>query len=527
MARDKKLRTVIMHDPELDDMNTIIRYLLYANEFKTEGIIYSSSQFHWKGDSEGTLFKGESEHTRYGIGPIAKWRWDDGSTFMDEAVEAYGEIYENLIKHAEGYPEPQLLKEKILSGNIEFPGDITKDSPGSQCIRELILDHKPGNLYLLTGAGQSTIGRALKSIEEEFKGSLEWKTLFARIGEKVIIQSFGDQDGVYKSYIGPHWPNIEFREMATMTWGYFTRKVLLKEDQQYVSAAWTKEHVSSIGPLGKLYMTWGDGRQMHKNDFSDYFGFSNVSKEQLSQMGYIPWYGESEEKGSWISEGDTSMYMNLLANGLDAHIAPSYGGWGGRNGEDEDPKGQLSRDYPSARWFGAAQLDFATRLKWSVTSEYKNANHPPIVELIDDDIRRVKPGEIVKLFVKAMDPDGDHLIGKWWQYVEAGSYPRRIAFLEDEDQNTGFFNFDEIRKTSQPAKSITYPFQVPSPDEFIIEDLKLESIEVINHIKIPTDATSGQTFHFIAEIKDYGNPSLKSYKRVVLIVDRKSGGNNE
>ena len=50
MTRNKKLRTEVMHDPELDYLNTIVRYLLNSNQFDTEGLIYSSSRFHWKGD---------------------------------------------------------------------------------------------------------------------------------------------------------------------------------------------------------------------------------------------------------------------------------------------------------------------------------------------------------------------------------------------------------------------------------------------------------------------------------------------
>jgi hypothetical protein len=34
-----------------------------------------------------------------------------------------------------------------------------------------------------------------------------------------------------------------------------------------------------------------------------------VTVEQLKELGYMPWYGEVEEPGSWISEGDTSMYI--------------------------------------------------------------------------------------------------------------------------------------------------------------------------------------------------------------------------
>ncbi|WP_163536285.1 DUF1593 domain-containing protein [Gracilibacillus sp. YIM 98692] len=507
MVRDKKLRTVVMHDPELDDQNTIVRYLLYSNQFETEGLIYSSSMFHWKGDGKGTLFHGESEHSNFDLGPISSWRWDEGSRFIEEAVDIYAEVYPNLSVHAEGYPAPDALRSRIYEGNIDFPGNISKDSPGSNLIKKLILDDKPGPLYLLTGTGQSTIGRALKCIEEEFKHTEQWKRIYHKVSKKVIIQSFGDQDGVYENYIFPNWPGIEFRQMATTIWGYFARQVVLKEDRHYLSAAWTRENVSKVGPFGEFYVVWGDGKQMHNNDITDFFGFSGVTVEQLKELGYSPWYGNVEEPGSWISEGDTSMFMNLLDNGLDGHVDASYGGWGGRNGKDVDPDGVASKDYSSSCWFGAAQRDFAARLKWTVTSKYEDANHQPIVNVVDLESNIVRPGQTITLKGVVKDPDGDHLTGRWWQYKEAGTYPGEVELISiGESQNT--------------KPKYTYPFNVPSPSSLQIAEMTRDEIEITSQFTVPTDAADGQTLHFILEAWDNGDNPLTSYKRVVLTVAR-------
>lgn len=40
----KKTRTIVTTDGELDDVDSFIRLLLYANEFSIEGLIISSSQ---------------------------------------------------------------------------------------------------------------------------------------------------------------------------------------------------------------------------------------------------------------------------------------------------------------------------------------------------------------------------------------------------------------------------------------------------------------------------------------------------
>ena len=63
-----KPRTIVTTDGEVDDQDSFVRLLLYANEFDLIGLVYSSSQWHYKGDGKGTLYTSELEmtKTRYG-----------------------------------------------------------------------------------------------------------------------------------------------------------------------------------------------------------------------------------------------------------------------------------------------------------------------------------------------------------------------------------------------------------------------------------------------------------------------------
>lgn len=502
----KKPRTVLLLDPELDDQNSLVRYLLYSNNFDTKGIVYQSSSVHWKGDGKGTLFQGASEHSRMGIGPIASWRWDEGTRFIEEAIDIYSEVYPNLSVHAKGFPLPNELGSRIYEGNVEFPGDISKDSQGSELIKSLLLDKEPGPLYLLTGAGHSTVGRALKSIEEEYKNTAKWNQIYQKVSKKAIIQSWGDQDGVYANYIGQNWPDIEFRNMRTTIWGYSARRAVLPEDRHYLSAAWTRENVTKVGPFGEFYMVWGDGKQMHKNDITDFFGFAGLNRDQLRELGYNVWT-DPQEAGSWISEGDTPIFMNLIDNGLEAHEDFSYGGWGGRDGEDINPNGVASKDYSSARWFGAAQRDFATRMHWTVTPEYSDANHAPVIEVMDTKHTNVSPGKTVTLEATVKDPDGDHLTGRWWRYEEADTYGGKIELVN-------------LQEKEIPQPVYTYPFNVPAPGSPEIEKVIQDEIEVSYQFTVPSNAKDGDTLHFIFEATDNGNQSLTSYQRVVYTVKK-------
>src|SRR6478609_9769124 len=113
-------RIVITCDPELDDNNSLIRFLLYSSDLQVEGLIYASSAFHWKGDGKGTKwYVPGREYARFGLDtcPCESWRWAKDERFIDDAVDAYAKVYANLKVHNPNYPNPDSLKSKIRVGN--------------------------------------------------------------------------------------------------------------------------------------------------------------------------------------------------------------------------------------------------------------------------------------------------------------------------------------------------------------------------------------------------------------------------
>jgi hypothetical protein len=469
-------RTIVTADPELDDSNSLVRFLLYTNDVQPEGLVYASSRYHWKGDGKGTtMYLPGREYSR--LGPQTSWRWKPGERFIDDAVDIYSKVYDNLKVHDANYPTPESLRAKIRVGNVEFEGDISKDTPGSDLIKQVLLDDKGGRVYLLAWGGQSTIARALKSIQLQYENKPGWPNIAEAVSKRAIIQAFGDQDGTYASYIKPNWPKIEFRSMATGTWGYGARSVVLPEFAKYLSAAWTGKHVSKVGPFGSFYRVWGDGKQMVPGDMTDYFGFSGLTAQELKAKGYWVWT-PVQEKGSWISEGDSSTFMNLLANGLRAYEDATYGGWGGRKGNDSDAGGKKPPDYATARWFEFAQLDFVARLQWSVTPKFGGANHAPRVSMDGGLNVTAFAGDTVPLKAAATDPDGNALTVRWQQYKDAGTYSGVVTFSN--------------------AKSL------------------------VSSIQVPHDAQPGQTIHLLLQVTDNGTPALTSFQRVIVTISRKS-----
>jgi hypothetical protein len=540
-----KPRVVLTHDPELDDVNTMIRALLYSTDFAIEGLVYSSASIHFKGDGKGTTqYVAGREYARLGRGPVTSWRWPARERWIDEIVDAYAKVYANLTVHDPDYPTPAHLKSRIKWGNVEFDGDYSKDTDGSNLIKSLLLDHRPGPLFVTAGGGQSTIARALKSIYDQHARTPDWNAIRDKVSRKLVIIPFGDQDGTNGRYIRPNWPDVATWQLAMINFGYGARGAHTPENLLYLGTKWTMENVSSRGPLGALYRVWGDGKEMSPGDPTDYFGLSGLTADELRAKGYWVWT-QPQEKGSFISEGDTPTFMNLLDNGLRAHEDGLWGGWGGRRraavaagggrggpvtpaapddpgvalglapagstanapppaaapdpaaGRGRNPAGgqfaagrggpggggrggqQVSPNTAlvNARFFAAAQHDFATRLKWSVTPNYKDANHEPVVRITGSLAMSAQPGQSIRLRGAVTDPDRDAVTVMWWQYHDAGTYPGDIVIPNATSLDT------------------TLP--------------------------IPGDALPGQTIHVILEATDRGTPSLTRYQRVVVTVSAK------
>ena len=128
-AAATKPRVVITQDPELDDVNTVIRALLYTTDFRLEGLVYASASIHFKGDGKGTTqYIAGREYARLGRGPVTSWRWPDKEKWIDEIVDAYEKVYANLKVHDPDYPTPAAVRSKIKWGNVEFDGDYSKDT---------------------------------------------------------------------------------------------------------------------------------------------------------------------------------------------------------------------------------------------------------------------------------------------------------------------------------------------------------------------------------------------------------------
>ncbi|MDX8339414.1 DUF1593 domain-containing protein [Draconibacterium sp. IB214405] len=502
-----KPRTIVTCDPELDDNNSMIRFLLHATDFQIDGLVYTSSRFHWKGDGKGnTQFIEGSEYDQLGLGPQTSWRWSPDERFINDILDAYEACYTNLKVHDPEYPSPEYLKSVTVYGNCSFEGDYSEDTDGSNLIKKNILDDKPGPLFIQAWGGSSTIAAALRSIEDDYKNTPEWDDVYKKVCDKVALCLSGDQDNAYNNYIAVNWPDAyventrgEMGRYDNSSYDYLT------------SPEWTAENLR-LGPIGTLVRCWGDGKQMVPGDVLDVIGpYKGESVLELAEMGYIMWRNP-DPVGTLYGDGDSGCFFNLIGNGLRAWQDPRWGGWNGRwNPKSGAPRsghptylgtdiimmhnrvveaakkgevfdifamfglagtGGTEEDHTFPNMFPERNLSEAARMKWSVTPNYEDANHYP--ELTGPLSISAKPGEEIELNATAVDPDGDQLDIKWW-YFPVGTYES-----------------DALAVDNPSVAQTTFT--------------------------VPENAKPGETIHFVLQAIDNGSPVLTKYLRTVITV---------
>lgn len=418
-ASPQRPRILVTSDGEIDDQCSLVRFLLYTNEWDVEGIVTSSSQYHWHGHN-----------------------WP-GDNWMEPYLDAYAKVYPNLVKHDPAYPTPAFLRERTLLGNVETEGEMEKVTPGSQLIVKVLLDQSDARpVWIQAWGGTNTIARALKTIEEHHPDRM------GEVAAKLRFYFIWEQDSTYQDYIRPHWgkfniPTIICDQFEAIA--YRWKQVQPAEMQPYFEGAWMKSHIlQNHGALCSLYPAHHGGDQ----------GFAD---------------------GDFRSEGDSPAFIHTIVTGLRNLESPDWGGWGGRFVRVREntwldpvpvpgyvyPEGRWSgntgwgrnslregsqttaeqrREYfrPQWRWSDVLQNDFAARADWCVR-EFKDANHAPVPRVIGSLNRVVKPGETVTLAATATDPDGHQLRSRWWQYTESDSATTAVTIRNHDSLDQASF----------------------------------------------------------------------------------------
>ncbi|EOO02647.1 putative cellulose-binding protein [Phaeoacremonium minimum UCRPA7] len=375
--------TDIANEP--DDAQSLVRLMVYANEFDIQGIVATTSV--WLNDTT---------------------RPDQ----IHDIVSAYGEVLPNLRKHADGWPDVDYLQSVIASGLPVYGMDGVgggKDSTGSNLLIKAV-DASSEPLWIPVWGGASVLAQALWHVNNT-RSAAEAEAF----ASKVRVYAISDQDNT-GVWIRRHWPRIfyiasvhHFNRYAVAAWGgisgddyyYFPSAI----DRVTVSRDWLQSNIQKVSALGVKY-----------------------------------------PDADFIVEGDTPSLLYVIPNGLSDPEHPEWGSWGGRYGpvnygeghfadsvdiitDDEDNSVFMGSHVTVWRWRNAFQHDFAARMQWTAQSKYGKAKHAPVAVLDGDRTRNVikitaEPGQTITLDARdscSPDASSGKLAFKWWQYREPSS----------------------------------------------------------------------------------------------------------
>lgn len=438
-----KPRVIITTDLEVDDMNSLIHLALYLNILDVEAIVTTASQYHFLGDGEHTLgevtphwrTKGRRAYEWEVVphepdpeaGSLMSYRpfprtWIQG-LWTHEYAHAWPTLNANAIAAGEpGFPTPGELIARTYEGNVAFEGDVLADTPGSDVIKQAILDDDPRTLWLLSWGGMNTIVRALISIAEEWQATPAWDGLRERIYAKVRVlgvRSGVGQDNSWLDHGRELFPGLRML-CAPFAYGGYVDAVAAQPDSiELFRAPWPEEHLTrGNGPLMARYMLYGDGK-VYENE-PERFQFGKRARLDWGLAGMDP---IRFTPGDFMAEGDSMTYIPLLPFGLrgaaedgfDTPLGPLFAD----SVEPLDEQATFaSLGKPAAAgenpnpYLRAYQEDFAARAAWCAHRPEACNHAPQVVEAPAD--RTVAPGEVVELATEVRDPDGDALSCRWW-----------------------------------------------------------------------------------------------------------------
>jgi Cellulose-binding Sde182, nucleoside hydrolase-like domain/Cellulose-binding protein Sde0182, C-terminal domain len=485
----EKTRVLVLTDiaNEPDDQMSIVRFLVYSNQFDVEGLVACTSTW-----------------MRTQVRPDV----------IRKLIDAYEQVRPTLATHADGFPSAAALGQLVSTGQ---PGygmaavGTDKRSPGADAIIRATDSKDPRPLWILAWGGANTLAEALLHVRST-RTAAEVESFVS----KLRVYAIADQDDA-----GP-WIRREFPTLS------YLATPSTQDGEQYYFATWT-------GISGDRFYRNADGADF--TTFTDDWVSSHIrSKGPLGAL-YI--------RPCCIHEGDTPSFLGLINNGLASAMSPSYGGWGGRyvwrrfhgeprpfwtQGGDSFPGRESSRDTVVGadgqmhtsdqatiwRWRTAFQHDFAARMEWTI-ADVRHANHNPVAAVNGDKSRaplviETEVGAPVRLDAsQSTDPDGNELTFTWFFYPEAGSgIPGQPV---DPDALAAVIRAAGLGEAGIPSAGRNGP---PQPPPHVVLD-RTDGVRIIATVARPGVA------HVILAVEDSGTPTLTSYRRVILrTADRRS-----
>jgi hypothetical protein len=213
-----KTRVVVMTDigGDPDDRQSLVRFLLYANEFEIEAITCG-------------LGKG---HTTDAMPEVAL-----------EIIDAYGKDLTNLQKHGQGYPSAAAIK-AVVKKDVENDMDNrTVKTDASRFIESILTKNDDRPIWFQGWGGPRALASALSSLE----GS-QSAAAFKKIKQKIFIYDIYGQDATAE-WIRTTHPDILHIQSNQAFRGMYDGS----GDVTLVNLAWHTNNIANHGFMSALY----------------------------------------------------------------------------------------------------------------------------------------------------------------------------------------------------------------------------------------------------------------------------------
>jgi hypothetical protein len=376
---DGRLRVIIETDAggDPDDEQSLVRFLLYTNEWDVEGIIANRP------------------HTRR---PENHNPEPTGLGVVRRLVNAYGACYQNLVRHDPRYPKPDVLLARTVAGYDDTDdavklilSAVDRDDPRPVWYADWGTDH---------GGAANNLRRALDRVRKE-RGSKG----YAAFKRKLRVICHGNIFGEHTTRLEPPFPLLldTFRPPLDGRRWYHRFSALTAAAGGFDLQ---RDVLTGHGPLGALYPT----NTTHPQKEGDTMTFLHLVPNGLGDPEQPTW-------GSWAGRYGP----NPEFGGRPSYWANQADTW----------QGTTHRDNTLKRWAADLQNDFRARLDWCV-KPVAGANHPPraVVNGVEGHgVLRLVPVVGTSLRLDAggsNDPEGDRLSYNWFVYPEAGTYAQPV-----------------------------------------------------------------------------------------------------
>jgi hypothetical protein len=298
-----------------DDVQSMVRFLLYTNEFDVEGLVASAG-------TNANIAKKQN---------------------ILDILDRYDQVDENLRRHDSRYPTADKLRSVTWQGRSntwgtpkvlstakpldEILGD-GKDSEASNAIISVVDRPDPRPVWVCVWGGSREVAQAIWKVRAT-RSPARLKRFLSKLRIYLIVKQDSTAQWLLDSF-----PNLFVILSEKNYMGMFWN--IPGSDPKLADLAWIDAHIrQGHGPLGAVY----------------------------PQSGWDPKYPGQQE-------GDTPSFLHLVSamRQLNDPENPDQGGWGGkfvrpdtsRNHWFDDPAGTQT----VFRWRPQVQAEFALRADW-------------------------------------------------------------------------------------------------------------------------------------------------------------------